>query len=253
MHDINDKLSFGQYCGLSIREIYQGTLVPDRELLRNYLMHILNDGSNFVVYLPEGEFISKFEVTKTEIHTIGEIFDPSKPLNDSNRVKLGNIQAGITSIVNLHFKETLRGIGVDIKSFNKSQDTIKSIGGDPEYLVWCENNVSNFQLSQKCKDELETLPVARLTGIDVLYIGSETYQYTPKIMIETFKFKNADYKALRNHDKSSTDSSITQTPEHDDNTLSDDGASEYGYESWDEMGFNEGFDGDIDAWNHFNE
>ena len=225
MYEIDDQLSFGQYSGLSIKEIYQGTLVPDRELLRDYLIHILDDGSDLMLYLEESEFIERFDLTTTEIIVIGEVFDPSKPLDRSNRVVLGNIQDVLTSFINFPFRPNSLGIRVDIKSFNKSQPIIKKIGGDPEYLVWCENNVSNFRLSQKCKDELETLPVARLTGIDVFYIGNETYEYTPKIMMDTFKFKNSDYNVPRNHDKSSTGSSITETPEHEDSTLSDDGAS----------------------------
>ena len=34
---------------------------------------------------------------------------------------------------------------------------------------------------------------------------------------------------------------------------SDDGPGAYGYSSWDDMAFNEAFDGDVDSWDHYNQ
>ena len=41
-YEIDTKLQFGQYLGLTVKEIFQGTLNLNKGLLKNYLDFILN-------------------------------------------------------------------------------------------------------------------------------------------------------------------------------------------------------------------
>ncbi|MDA7762295.1 hypothetical protein N8927_03815 [Crocinitomicaceae bacterium] len=187
-NDYYRHIGFGQYKDLTIKEIYQGTLGLNKDLLTKYLNEILNTPNQYFEIFPEGEFIEKFDVSDGFIKTIGDIHDPEKALSPSNRIVLGNIQSSLTNFINQHFNDNFLGILQDIRTFNKNQNKPLQIGADPEYIVWCERNVEGFQLSRECKRKLEVLPIARFKSIHVMYVGNETYEYTPHFIVESFKF-----------------------------------------------------------------
>lgn len=191
-NDYDKRMYFGQYKGLSIKEIYRGTLKIDKGLFKDYLDKILNDSNLDDGIFLEIELIEKFDITEGTIKIIGEIHDPGKPLTPANRIVFGNIQNNLVAYINKHFNDNFLGILQDIRKFNKSQTESLQIGADPEYLEWCERNVNDFQLSTNCKRELEKSPIARLKGVQVLYIGQETYEYVPQFSIEEYSFKFSD-------------------------------------------------------------
>ncbi|WP_017730614.1 hypothetical protein [Nafulsella turpanensis] len=185
IYQLDEPMRFGKYNGYTIRQIYQGTLCIDRGLLSNYLNHILNaDKRGREFYGPSMYFAEEFEVTGSTIRTIGEIFDPEKPLSDSNRVHLGNIERDLSAFIECHFKGSFLGVLDDIDAYmRKYEDQGVPLGEGPSYLRWCESNVDGFQLSKSCKELLEKMPRTYLRGINIMYIGNETYEYMPDIEI----------------------------------------------------------------------
>tara|TARA_R110002020_G_scaffold5087_2_gene21605 strand:+ start:1753 stop:2337 length:585 start_codon:yes stop_codon:yes gene_type:complete len=185
-------LEFGQYKGLSVKQIFQGTLNINNDLLTNYLTKILNEQKTDFLKFKEMEFIERFEFVKGAFHVIGEIHNSEKRLTQDNRVRFGNIQTKLANFINLHFNDNYLGILQDLRSFNKMQSEILPIGADPEYLVWCEHNIDEFKISNECKTQLEKLPISRFIGIQIMFVGEETYEYYPQCIIEYFKFNNTN-------------------------------------------------------------
>lgn len=186
--DYNEHINFGQYHGLSVKEIYQGTLHLDRRFLASYIDTILNHRNQEYIF-KENELIERYDVNEKYIKIIGEVHDPDKPVSIDNRVVFGDIQDKLNSFICMHFDDNSLGVLLDIRKFNKTQSRPLQIGGDPEYLEWCERTVEGFQISADCKNKLEKLPVARLTGIHLLFIGHESYEFAPQYRVEKFKFK----------------------------------------------------------------
>ena len=58
-NDYHQHIGFGQYKDLTIKEIYQGTLRLNKDLLTKYLNEILNTPNQYFEIFPEGEFIEK--------------------------------------------------------------------------------------------------------------------------------------------------------------------------------------------------
>jgi len=185
INSVNKQLQFGQYRGLTVKEIYQGTLNIDRVLLRGYLDYILNKtGLDSREYFPELELIERFDVTENTITVVGEIYDPQQPHTYENRTILGNNEKVISTFINQHSNDNFLGVLEGLRTYNKLLNKPCPIGGDPEYLEWCERNVQGFQLSTNCRKELEKLSIARFVGFQLFYIGSETYEYAPKFSVE---------------------------------------------------------------------
>lgn len=187
-HEHSYKLDFGQYKGLTIKEIYQGTLDINEQFVTEYLNLILNTilkDNNFI----EFEFIDRIEVEKNIIKIFGDIHNPEKPLSPSNRISLGNIEQVLENYINQYFNPTFLGILKDLKKYNGEQKQKNILGGDPEYIKWCIETVRDFNISKECKKYLHNLSIARLIGIQIIYIGNEKYTYQLKFEIERPKIE----------------------------------------------------------------
>ena len=188
IEDLNQRINFGQYGGLSVKEIYQGTLNLDKDLIKNYLDKILNEPDDGYMNLSlYPELIERFDLTDGLIKIIGDIHDPEKTLSPANRIVLGNIQKGLSKYIDQHFDDNSLGTLLGIKTFNKTRNEPLQIGADPEYLGWWEREIDRFHLSNACKRELEKLLISRFRGIHVMYVGQETYEYAPQFVVETYK------------------------------------------------------------------
>lgn len=184
MHELNDKVDFGKYKGLTIRQIYQGTLQIDKFLFRDYLNQILNSTEFYKrAFFEESEFIDRFDLTNNYILLIGEIHNHEMTKSINNRMTLGNLEKKISNYINQHFQPNFLGILPNIAEFNNINGFPNQIGGDPTYLNWCEKNIESFYLSEKCKLELSKLSYVKLKGINLIYIGKERYDYSPNFEI----------------------------------------------------------------------
>jgi len=187
--NIQETITFGKYNGLKIQEIFQGSLNIDRKLLMNYLNEILNNKPQYAIGFAELELIEKFEIDNQIIKVIGQIADETKPLTEDNRVSLGNLEEKISRYINQFFRKNNLGVLKNIIDFSKEKKRITPLGGDPDYLIWCEKNISKFQLEESAKDKLENLKVCRFNGIYVLYKGKNEYEYREIIELEKFGFR----------------------------------------------------------------
>ena len=225
--DINTQLWFGKYKGLTIREVYQGTFNANPRILMHFLQHIFDIGlakiptDNDYLYRIIGsgdngellfdktsrtlapgfldiEFLESITVSEKCICINGELFNPELGFVEGNYIILGDLQKILEDFINYHFTDNSLGILDNLKNFRKIIETnypdlqndfcAFNFSGDLSYLLWSERNISHFQLDPKCKLELEALPVAKITGIKLLYIGNETYEYMPVFDTVNCKF-----------------------------------------------------------------
>jgi hypothetical protein len=184
MYELNDKVDFGKYKGLTIRQIYQGTLQIDKFLFRDYLNQILNSTEFYKwAFFEESEFIDNFDLTNNYILLKGEIHNHEIPQSENNRMTFGNLEKKISNYINQHFQPNFLGILLDIDQLNCINGFPNQIGGDPKYLNWCEKNIESFYLSENCKLELSKLSYVKLIGVNLIYIGQEKYDYGPNLEI----------------------------------------------------------------------
>ena len=183
-YEINSTLDFGKYKGLTVQQVYQGTLTIDKYVIRDYLNAILNEEKfRDWAFFDKSEFIERFDLSDNVIEVIGEIANHELPEGKNNRVLFGNIEKELTSFINQHFKPSFLGVLPDTSSFLDKNDLSTTIGGDPGYLDWCENNVEGFRLTPKCKSLLNIMSISKLIGFQLMYFGEEKYEYTPKFEI----------------------------------------------------------------------
>lgn len=175
--EAHTKLHFGQYKGLTVQQVYQGTLRIDDELLADYIRMIL-DGTSM-----EFNFIETIQVEIGRFRINGEIHDPEQPLSDANRVYNGNLEENLSHYINRFSHPNSLGILTTIQKFNSERKRPTVIGGDPEYLNWCERNIEGFRLTDHCKAYLQSLSVCRFERIDLVYLGDGWYEYSPCIKV----------------------------------------------------------------------
>lgn len=180
VYELNTPLQFGRYKGLTIQEVFQGTLRIDKYLLRDYLNHILN-ADYFLewAFFDASKLIVNFDLSDDLIRVIGDIDDPDLPDGPDNRLRFGNLEKELQTYINQHFNSTSYGVLTDFAKFNNDIKSPLQIGGDPQYLNWCGKKVEGFELSPDCERQLKKLSYAKLVGINILYVGDETYEYGP--------------------------------------------------------------------------
>jgi hypothetical protein len=197
--ELDSKFTFGMYKGLTLQEVYQGTLTLNRRLLQAFLNKILND---IHPYLPKSfhfEFIEKFVVTENTIEIIGtqEFWETGidargNSIGKLDEVYLGNIQDILKQIISYHFNDNWLGVLETVPAFNALQAERKVIGGDPQYLLWCMKEVEGFHIHEKAMSELEKLPFCEFSGIDIMYKKHNSYEYTPIMNVRQSYFQELD-------------------------------------------------------------
>ena len=135
-----------------------------------------------------------------------------------------------------------------LAEFNKSYNPKFVIGADPGYLCWCIKNIDSFFISVDEIELLEKLEISLFKGIKVFIKNrgfySGVYEYCPDMEIKYFSFP----EKIKDLNRAKIEKFEIQNSQEND-----DGPSLYGYESWDEMAFYEAFEGDSDAWEHYNQ
>lgn len=108
-------------------------------------------------------------------------------------------------------------------------DLASIINDDQEYLLWCIINLEHFSIDN-------AVFLIRSFQNETQYLAALEINLIKQLILEKWGDDDNDEDGYYNGP--------------DDY---DDGPSSYGYDSWDEMAFNEAFEGDIDAWNHYNQ
>ncbi|WP_114783485.1 hypothetical protein [Botryobacter ruber] len=260
--EIEEKFAFGKYKGLSLIDVYKGTLNIDRQLLRDYLNFLLN--TDDVRFRFENNFDSqcfqladKFEVNDYEIQALTfyetRTNDEGVPYGEFGELG-NNIKPPLEQYISICNSRIGYEIGgfVSLAEFSKSYHTRYLVGADPGYLFWCIKNIDNFFLSANNIDLLEKLEISIFKGIRVfrknMVLSGGIYEYCPDMEIKYFSFP----EKIKELNQAKIEASEFQGYDGDDDRY-DNGPSLYGYESWDEMAFYEAFEGDSDAWEHYNQ
>ena len=183
--ELNDHFKFGQYKGLSLKEVYQGNSKIDKTLLKSYLDSCMKD--NNVPKPIKSEFFDLL-ITEEEILIFPGIFNEEEPESLENAIYLGDLSQPLEQYFSYFFNKNWYGIVEHFEKFNHKRDT-QVIGGDPEYIEWCIRNVANFSVDKEIKSQLELFPVHRLRGIVVTKINNDRYRYNAEILTENFKFR----------------------------------------------------------------
>ena len=182
---LDDQFKFGQYTGLSLKEVYQGNPNIDKALLKSYLDSCIKDAN---VPKPDKFQYLNLLITEEEILVFPEIFNEEEPESLENIIHLGDLSLLIENYFSTFFNKNWYGIVEHFEKFNHKRDT-QVIGGDPEYIEWCIGKGKKFSVDNEVKRQLELLMVHRLQGIRVIKTGNNRYKYQTIISTENFKFR----------------------------------------------------------------
>lgn len=183
--ELNDRFKFGQYKGLSLKEVYQGNSNIDKNLFKKYLDICIKDNN---VPKPHEFYSLDLLITEEEMLVFPGIFNEEEPESLENVIYLGDLSQPIEYYFSCFFNKNWYGIVEHFEKFNHKRDT-QVIGGDPEYIEWCIRNVANFSIDKELKSQLELISVHRLRGILVTKINNERYRYEAEVLTEKFKFR----------------------------------------------------------------
>lgn len=194
---LNDIFLFGQYKGLSLQDVYQGTLNIDRTFVKQYVEHMLLSDSQFEFFCNHFchkncalyHIIDYFEITKTTIKVFWINSEPWNSLSN-DRIEIGNIEEFFEKylsigIIHGHFLGFGFDSAIDINKENVEKCTI---GADPSYIVWCINELDHFFVDPNDLELMEKFKVTYLNGINVTYKGDSLYEYSPSTTRGNFSF-----------------------------------------------------------------
>ena len=182
--DINTPLIFGRYKGLTIREVFTGNKNIDKDLLSAYLVWRVEKGDVENVDNEITSNLFNFEIDRNTIKLI-----PTLP--DFNVDSTKSLESFFVSGDSLEAK--LVNFSLDAFCYDvylKPNDPKLVIGGVPEYIVWCIKTINRFFINPDQIEQLEADGVNRFVGINVLYTGEKTYEYTPKVIHEPYKISD---------------------------------------------------------------
>ena len=159
-----------------MRQVYQGTLHIDRDLLKGFLKKCWQD-ENVPKPVMFG-LIEELIIDPITIKVLPEIFDEDKPETEENRIYLGDLTLPLELCFRHFFSENWFGIIESLPEFGKNHDPVP-FGGDPQYISWCLRNVADFYIDPQSAKELSALKSVKLTGIQLLNTNHNLYEYTP--------------------------------------------------------------------------
>jgi len=184
--NINDTFEFGQYESLSLIDVYRGSQFIDREMLKGYLEFCFSDNT-----IPKSiEFdLCTLQIGINEMNIIPYIHNEDKTASLKNKIEMGDLSMLLNNYFNNYFSKKLLETIPSFQHFNRDNGP-SIIGGNPEYIVWCINNIPGFNLNKETKNELEEKVVHRLIGISIEKVKGlkNQYIYKPVIKEEFFKF-----------------------------------------------------------------
>jgi hypothetical protein len=189
---LNSKFTFGKYEGLTLKEVYQGTLNPDKNVIQAFLNKILNTRYKALETCKLTDkflFIDKFTVVNNFIYVDGGLDPYSLDEGIAESIEVPIIENEIKNYINTFFQPSWLGVLENLQDFNSKQIEKKNIGADPTYIEWCIKEVNSFIIHYSTMKELEKLSIAEIKGIEILWIDDNIYEYAPLIETRKFKFK----------------------------------------------------------------
>lgn len=173
--DLNDTFNFGQYKGLSLVQVYQGTKSINSDLIVDFLGYCTKFPA-YNISLPQQFEFCDVEIGDGKLKIQPQIFDETKPLTPNNVVHLGNVSTELDRYFNHYFDIDYTSHIYTLIKFN-SLHVRNALGGDPAYIEWCHRE-SIIQIGQNTKIELERLIVNQLIGITFNSVILNEYTFT---------------------------------------------------------------------------
>lgn len=181
---IDEHFQFGKYKGLTLREVYQGTKLVDRGLVKMYIVEKVTHPNVQDIDLMQSINI---EVSESLLRVKSDFINDSN-FNLSRTIEL--LFRNSTSWVD----EQIGNVSIDNFSTNcaKLTNTIPKVtSGNPEYLNWCISNIGGFYIDPDIIEELHSLPVFRIIGIEVDRKIEDIYEYKPHVKESKFTFSES--------------------------------------------------------------
>lgn len=269
--DKNTILEFGKHKGRTIEEVWTGSVqVDESDVIKSYLQELfyflagqrreniiipLSSVDPFecreeLVFITEQINLFKINITKRYIIIETEEIKIIEALNKIiTRCLIGNYRNVNANGYLRPFKEQNR------ESFKYSVNTKEflNLQAAPSYLSWCIKSIDDFYIDPDDSEELEKMKSRYLEKIDFIVIKEDLIEY--KAIFKEYEYRIPEEVIMKNQEKYENDVCLEREDddEYDSSNYYECGSEEYGYDSWDEMAFYEAFEGDIDAWNHYNQ
>lgn len=188
IYSIDSKFDFGKYEGFTIREVHQGTLLIERKLLKQYLIHLLSEKESCLYVNINDYKVSFFDlyseanVTEEGINFLKEeIIDivDGEVVTELKKVILSGADRFLDDYVNMC--NTISGIigGLtSLQKFTHKTDIKNLLFNDSDYISWCIREVDEFILEPKALENLGDLRAISLGKFNFLQTSSGVCQYS---------------------------------------------------------------------------
>lgn len=196
--NIDEKLEFGKYKGLTVQQIFQGVSKVDKFLIEKYINEKLN--IDYIIN-PSGIIgeILSFEISETLIRATPFDLDLSGNYEKSIAALFKKGTSFLERIVgNISFEEFIA-----VKKAENTEDKRLICGGSPDYINWCINKIDWFYIHPIDLEELQKMPVFRFKEMEVIFKTEDIYSYKPHFISENYSFpantiikNNEKHKAL---------------------------------------------------------
>ena len=182
--NLDSHFHFGKYKGLTLNEVYQGAESVDRGLVKMYILEKVTHPNVQDADLMQSINI---EVGESLLRVKSDFIDDPN-FNLSRTIE--SLFRNSTSWTD----EQIGNISIDNFSINyaKLTNTIPKVtSGNPEYIAWCINNIEDFYIDPDIIEELHSLPVFRIMGIEVDRKIEDIYEYKPDVKVCKFAFSKS--------------------------------------------------------------
>lgn len=186
--DLEDKFKFGQYKGIKLIEVFQGSTSINIDLLTLYLKQLSDIPSIYKNNEDNSLFreFSNFKFNKDEISINFDIDE------------LNELNANWSCEIEKYFKETnfqilrlfTNSLTLNNIILKNNKDTNISIIGDPYYIEWCIKNIKNFYINPSQINELNNIHFHIFNGISVSHKINNVYCFKPIYYSMPFYFSN---------------------------------------------------------------
>jgi hypothetical protein len=193
---LDQKFGFGKYCGLTLKEVYQGTQDISRDLVKSYVDFVLkNDDDILNKNTPLCKLMS-FEVSENLIQI--KSYKNKKVLKYNWTERIENVFRLRNNHLDRSYIDSLDQF--NITQYSKDKKSIVIAACNPEYIAWCLVNLDNFSIDEDILEKLLSLEIYRFTGIKVSHNANDIYEYKSDIITSksTFSQKVIDINREKN-------------------------------------------------------
>lgn len=197
--NINSKLTFGKYKGLTIKEIFQGSNKIDKYLIEKYLQEISNNWDSTKNQKGLISEILTFEISDTLIRATPHVPEFAGNFSQQIAALFRKETSYINRLLGTSFEEF-----ITVKKTEENADLTLTCGGNPEYITWCINKIDSFYIAPEELKKLQELPIFRFEKMVVVFKIEDIYTYEALFYNEKYVFAHSTVQ--KNQEKYEADS-----------------------------------------------